>query len=508
MAPFVRKVKTASGATAVQIAKKQGGVRTIVEHIGSAHTEAELTVLMSIAREKIHAGQQAFDLDALTPSKPQIASPTITSSRARVLWEVLEDAYARLGFAEALDGRAGAEVFQKLVLARLIEPTSKADTIRVCGEIGVEPPALRTIWRVLARSIEENWRDTITAAAYQHAARQGPLTVCLYDVTTLYFEAEYEDEFRKVGMSKERRVDPQILVGLLVTGDGFPLEMHTFTGNTAETLTLIPVLNKFRERHHMEELVVVADAGMLSASNLNQLEDAGYRFIVGSRISKAPYDLAAHFERHGDYFKDGQTLESARVMGVGRNARERRVVYHYSWKREKRDNRTLNKQIERAEKVAAGKTPLKKDRFVSLSGKKPGVDWGLVERARSLLGLKGYVTNISTDILTGHEIVAAYHDLFQVERSFRMAKTDLRARPMFHHQRDSIEAHLTIVFAALAIARDLQEVTGVSIRKLVRALKPLRDVTVSVGGQELTAVTPPTGDAQLIIEALGTRSGH
>ncbi|WBL19816.1 IS1634 family transposase [Citricoccus sp. NR2] len=236
-------------------------------------------------------------------------------------------------------------MFQKLVLARLVEPTSKADTIRVLEELGVHAPSLRTIWRSLAESISQDWRDGFSRAAYAHAlttAGSTSLSVVLYDVTTLYFEAADEDELRKVGMSKERRVDPQIVVGLLVDRDGFPLEIHCFEGNKAETLTLVPVLRSFQERHQVKDLVVVADAGMLSAGNLNALEDAGFSSIVGSKIAKAPYDLAAHFERYGTYFADGQVLESSRSMGTGAHARDRREVYHYSFKREKRDNYTLN----------------------------------------------------------------------------------------------------------------------------------------------------------------------
>jgi hypothetical protein len=183
----------------------------------------------------------------------------------------------------------------------------------------------------------------------------------MYDVTTLHFEVTDEDEgpegLRKVGMSKEHRVDPQVQVGLLVDRSGFPLEVHCFEGNTAETSTLLPVLNGFLERHKATDLVVVADAGMLSARNLNAIEDAQLSFIVGSRISKAPYDLAAHFERHGNAFDDGQFLESTRVMGSGKAARARRVVYHYLFARHKRDDRAINAMVDRAEKVAAGPIP-------------------------------------------------------------------------------------------------------------------------------------------------------
>jgi transposase len=329
----------------------------------------------------------------------------------------------------------------------------------------------------------------------------------LYDCTTLYFETDTEDELRRVGMSKERRVDPQIQVGLLVDPAGFPLEVHCFEGNTAETNTLIPVLEAFQQRHGVTDMVVVADAGMLSAANLNALEDAGFGFIVGSRISKAPYDLAEHFERHGDYFTDGQILESARVMGTGRAARQRRVVYQWSFKRHKRDNRAINKMVERAEKVADGTRRPKKDRFVKIDGAHRGVDWDLVERARQLAGLKGYVTNIAPEVMAGQAVISAYHDLWQVERSFRMTKSDLRARPVFHHQREAIEAHLTIVFAALAISRHLQDTTGVSIKKFVRTLRTVRSATIKVNGQTLTLDPEIPPQARELLTALGYE-GH
>jgi hypothetical protein len=184
-------------------------------------------------------------------------------------------------------------------------------------------------------------------------------------------------------------VDPKVQVGLLVDPGGFPLEVHLFEGNKAETTTLVPVLHQFQSRHGIADMVVAADAGMLSAANPNALEDAGFSFIGGSRISKTAYDLAEHFERHGNHFTDGLTLGSVRTMGTGANARDRRVACQYSCPREKRDNHIPGKKIEGAEKGAAGNRPLKKDRFVTLTGKKPGVGWGLVERARQLLGLEG-----------------------------------------------------------------------------------------------------------------------
>ncbi|AVM00703.1 IS1634 family transposase [Gordonia iterans] len=501
MGLFVRKVRTASGATAVQIVSKERGVRRIVEHIGSAHSPEELAVLLEVADTKLHAGQLAFDLSALAPAKVP-AVPEVAGSQSRVLWKVLEQGYRDLGF-----DKIGTDAFKQLVLARIVEPTSKADTIRVLAELGVPSPSLRTIWRTLTRSVSEDWRTQLASAALGHVTAGGALSVVMYDVTTLYFEAENEETFRKVGMSKERRVDPQILVGMLVDPTGFPLEVHSFAGNRAETSTLLPVLTRFRERHHGADVVVVADAGMLSAANLNALQEAGFDFIVGSRTGSAPRDLAEHYERRGTYLRDGQTIETKRTMGTGAHARTRRVVWHYSRKRERRDNITLNKQIERAQDIADGRRRPKKDRFVAL-GNQPGVNWDAVDKARSYLGLKGYVTSLSKDTLSGEQVVAAYHDLFRVEESFRMAKSDLRARPMFHHQRDSIEAHLTIVFAALAVTRHLTDTTGYSIKRIITTLRPVRDVMIRVRGQHVMAETPLDGTAAYIIAKLHASTGH
>jgi hypothetical protein len=194
---FVRKVTTATGAIAVQIAHTKRGAQTIVKHVGSAHGEAELAVLVQIARDDLSAGQQAFDLDALTPTAPGAGRAVITASRSQVLWGVLSDAYARLGF-----DTVGDAVFKQLVLARLVEPTFKADTIRVLGDLGLPSLSLRTIWRTLARCVERDWRDLVSTAAYAHAAAGSGLSLVLYDVTTLYFEAENEDGLRKVGESQ------------------------------------------------------------------------------------------------------------------------------------------------------------------------------------------------------------------------------------------------------------------------------------------------------------------
>jgi Transposase DDE domain len=514
---FVRKVRTASGATAVQIAERQGGRDQVLEHLGSAHTEAELAALVAAARRKMYPGQGELDL---TAGAVPAGQAVITGKSSAVLWHVLSGAYARLRF-----DAVGDEAFRQLVLARIVEPTSKADSLRVLDEIGVAHASLRTVFRSLARCAERGYRDVVATACFEHAASGGDLTLCLYDVTTLYFEAEKEDELRKVGYSKERRVDPQVVVGLLVDRAGFPLEIGCYEGNKAETTTIVPVVQAFQARHSLADMVVVADAGMLSGSNLKELDEAGLRFIVGSRVTKAPADLASHFRWHGDAFTDGQVIDTLtpRVASTAArsdndvtkraepvwdpavHARSWRAVWAYSRKRAVRDGKTLTLQENRAKAVVAGEKSARPPRFVTVTNGSQTLDQASLARARRLVGLKGYVTNIPADLMPAGEVIASYHDLWQIEASFRMSKTDLRARPIFHHTREAIEAHLTVVFAALAVARYLQNATGLSIKKIVRTLRPLQEISVRIAGHNHTAADPLTDAARDIITATGTQ---
>ena len=204
---------------------------------------------------------------------------------SRLLYDILGAVYDWLGFDVVDDA-----VFRDLVIARIVEPTSKVDAARVLTDLGADTVSYRTIQRHLAKVNTGKYRDAIAAKCFTHAADRGGLSLLLYDVTTLYFEAENEDDLRKVGYSKERRVDPQIVVGLLVDRTGFPLEIGCFEGNTAETTTLVPIITTFADRHDLTDtpMVVAADAGMLSASNLTALDEAGLGFIVGSRSREGP----------------------------------------------------------------------------------------------------------------------------------------------------------------------------------------------------------------------------
>jgi hypothetical protein len=201
----------------------------------------------------------------------------ITSSRMGHLWDALEHAYRVLGFEAA----AGDPVFRGLVLARIIEPTSKLDSARVLEEVGVSAPAYRTVTRRLPVFAQEDFRRKLAAVCARQAGL-GPASLVLYDVSTLYFETDAGDGFREPGFSKERRLEPQITIGLLTDHTGFPLMVEAFEGNKAETLTMIPTIQAFMAAHGLPDVTIVADAGMVSEANKKAIEAAGLSFIIGS----------------------------------------------------------------------------------------------------------------------------------------------------------------------------------------------------------------------------------
>jgi len=502
----------------VQIAEYDGGRRTIVAHVGSAHTEAELGILLERAREMLaDPAQGSFDL-GIEPAAPQArlvtpparpalfdaepsggapaaaGPPRVVSTDSRLLFQALDGVFGDLGF-----GALGDDVFRDLVLARVVEPTSILDAGRVLADLGRKAASDKTMRRTLARCADRGYRDKIAGLCFAHVLASGDISLVLYDVTTLYFEAGKEDGLRKAGYSKERRAGPQIVAGLLVDRHGFPLEIGCFEGNQAEKLTILPVIRQFQARHGIEAMVVVADAGMLPAGNLAGLDEAGPGFIAGSRVTKAPVDLESHFRWHGDAFSDGQVIDTL-TPKTGKNRdndpalraepawdrkdhpKSWRAVWAFSAKRFARDNRTLTAQENRARDVISGAKSARTPRFVKNAGGTPALDEKALARARRLAGLKGHVTNIPVSVMPPAEVISRYHDLWHVEQSFRMSKTDLAARPMFVRKRDAIEAHLTIVFTALAVARETQNRTGLAIRNVIRQLRPLRSATIAVNG--------------------------
>jgi Transposase DDE domain len=487
---YVRTVKTSSGATAVQIVHSSRRGSRKIEHLGSAHDEQELEALKVVAAHRLIGGQDEFDLglDAVAAAGPL----PITSTRMGHLWEALCRAYESLGFETATGGDV---VFRDLVLARIIEPTSKLDSLRVLKEVGVTSASYRTLTRRLKVYAADSWRQQVAAACAKHAAL-GPASLVLYDVTTLYFETHEGDGFREPGFSKERRLEPQITVGLLTDAAGFPLMIEAFEGNKAETHTMLPTIRSFMAAHDLTDVTIVADAGMVSEANRNAIEDAKLSFIIGAKMPEVPYKVSAWRKAHpGKQIPDGHVFTQPWPAGEKERAQGRRdkvTYYRYKADSARRSLHGIDTQIAKAERAVAGQEPVKRNRFIKLTGGEKTINRDLETKARALAGLKAYITNIEHP--TPEFVIGSYHQLWHIEKSFRMSKHDLRARPIYHRKRDSIEAHLSVVFAALAVTRLIEDCTGWSIKKFVRTTRRYRTVEIRAGNQTLTAQDPLPAD--------------
>lgn len=509
VAPHVRTVKTSSGATAVQIVYSNRRGSREIEHIGSAHSDAEVQVLKTVARDRLRAGQGELELEfdqlgGAGGSPVSLGSLPIRSSRMAVLGDALAGVYALLGFDAAA---GGDEVFRALVLARIIEPTSKLDSLRVLSEAGLACSSYRTIKRRLPIYATEDFRQRLSGACADRAGL-GPASLVLYDVSTLYFETDHGDGFREPGFSKERRLEPQITIGLLTDHTGFPLMLNAFEGNKGETLTMIPTIRSFMTAHDLPDVIVVADAGMVSAANQQGIEDAGLSFIIGMRILQEPYLVGAWRAAHpGQDIPDGQVFIQPWPAGPGEQRRDHMRYYRYRGDYARRTLKNIDEQISKAEKTIAGQAAIKRNRFVRLSGGSKSVNRALEAKARSVAGIKGYVTNLDPVVADADFVIGAYHQLFQIEKSFRMSKHDLAARPIYHHKRDSIEAHLSIVFAALAISRYVEAETGWSIRRFVRTARRYRTIEIAVGNHTITAADPLPDDLANALKQLNSQGG-
>lgn len=498
MSPYIRTVTTASGAIAVQIVHSEKRGSKSLTHIGSAHTPEDLALLRAQAQRLLSGDQISLDLgiDTTPAGTGTHHDPVpVTSEKAGHLIDAIEHAYTTLGLDDAA---GGDEVFRNLVIARLVQPGSKLDSVETLAEIGIPSASYPTINRRLPVYATASFRDRLTHACATHAGI-GPGVLVLYDVTTLYFETDEADEFRKPGFSKERRLEPQITVGLLSDAAGFPLSVGAFEGNMAETRTMLPMISRFRQSFGVDDITIVADAGMFSAANKKAIVDAGLHYILGTKFKDIPDPVATWRTDHpGQEYTDKQIWVDAHRAQPGQGGVPHSVTYYqYSWDRARRTLKGIEEQVTKAQKAVAGKIPVKRNRFVDLKAPNKQVNWALVEKNKALAGIKGYETSRAD--LSPEQIIGAYRRLLKIEKAFRMSKSDLKARPIYHRKRDSIEAHLTVVMAAMAAGHLLEERSGLSIKRLVRTLRKYRTFQLNVAGHTIHAASPlPDEVADLI----------
>lgn len=451
---FFRKKKNASGSTSVQIISKASGKYKVVKTIGSATLSSDIDALTFRAKQEIeNLSRQpklfGFDDDKVIES----AFETLENSSIRTVGPemVFGKIFDHIGFNVIQQ-----EMFRHLVIARLSFPLSKLKTAEYLYRYQRISHDVNSIYRFLDK-LNNQLKSQIEQICYKHTYKvlKGNISVVFYDLTTLYFEASDEDDLRKTGFSKEgKHHKPQIYIGLLVGLGGYAIGYDIFEGNTYEGHTLIPFLERIRAKFNLDKPIVIADSGLLSNKNIEQLQKQGYEYIIGARIKNEPKDIKAKII--------GKTYADKDTITIVKNSLTKLIV-QFSETRAAKDAYNRKKGLTRLEnKVKTGKLTKASlnnkgyNKYLKISGEvNIEVDYQKYHQDTVWDGIKGYITNTR---LTDKQVIENYGNLWHIERAFRMSKTDLRIRPIYHRVRDRIEAHICISFTAYCIYKELERV--------------------------------------------------
>jgi len=451
---FVRRKRNQSGTTSVQVIDKSRGYQ-VVKTVGSAREPEEVERLVELGKRFIARQSKQYSLFPKDQHSHAVVLDFIqTLTNASIGTIGPELIFGRL-FDEIGFGVIPEPLFRDIVVTRLVYPTSKLKTVDYLYRYQGKTVSPQSIYRFLDR-LNERYSRQAQEVAYRHSKKiLKQISVVFYDMTSLYFEAEDEDDLRKIGFSKDGKFrSPQIMLGLLVGKQGYPIGYDIFEGNTFEGKTLMPVLQRIQQQYRFGKPVVVADAAMLSHVNLEALNRQKYPFIVAARIRNETQTMQEEILQRCSGLQNGQSVVIEHDRGC-------RLIVSYSAKRARKDAHNRERGLARLRKrISSGQLTKEHlnnrgyNKFLKLTGKVAvEIDEPRIEQAARWDGLKGYVTNTA---LPPDEIIDNYGQLWQIERAFRISKTDLRIRPMYHRRRRRIEAHVLVAFVAYTIYKELE----------------------------------------------------
>jgi transposase len=459
-----REVKTGSGKTAVQVYYLHNRKRVIVKHLGSAMTNEELDDLRQQAQQFIE------DYSCQTSLFPSLKFGTYSYLEQyecigfyyRFFYDAIQRLIAQIGFEELT-----SNLFKDLVTIRIIDPASKLRSIELIeAYFGIQHR--RQNYYKEAKKWISLKNQVLEKVNYFAQKEYGfDYSLLFYDVTTLYFETFEGDELRKTGFSKDSKSQqPQILVGLMVSKEGFPLAFDIFPGNTFEGHTILPVVKAFIQKNNVKRFTVVADAAMISTDNIKELKAEGIHYIVGARLGNLPQAI---FEEINAKIKreDGKTIRLHTDKG--------HLICGFSNARYRKDKYEMEKQILKAQTIIKSPSKNTKAKFVKTHNEELKLNEDLIQKTTKLLGIKGYYTDLNEQDLPSNKVIERYHELYKVEQAFRVAKSDLETRPIFHFKEDPIKLHLLICFLALVISKHIEIKTGLSIRRFNTEAKKVTD---------------------------------
>lgn len=478
---FVRKKVNASGVVSVQVIDKSKGRYQVIKTIGSssAATEIESLYLAGKAWIESHLGQTDMFHQAEQAQEEKQAVEYLFSNIENILINgtqlILEKVFKSIGFDQL-----GDDVLKQLVIARLGQPLSKAATVAYLKDYFDEDLHYQKIFRYMDK-LHNTRQEEVERISVAHTRKilGDKIGLMFYDVTTLYFETDQSDDLRERGFSKDgKHAQPQIVLGLLVSKDGYPLSYSIFNGAQYEGRTMLPIVEDFVTRFKLDDFVIVADSGLMNKKNKELLDSAGYKYILGARIKNESGKVKNWILSLN---KSDGLFHEKKINGL-------RLIVGYSSKRAKKDKYNRDKGIKRLE-TAYKSGKVTKDninkrgynKFLEISQDvKVVISKEKISEDERWDGLKGYVTN--TD-LPASEVYDQYNGLWVVEKAFRVTKGTIELRPMFHFTPKRIEAHITICFVAFKVYKELERVLklkqiNLSVDKVLSIAKTITTIKV------------------------------
>lgn len=468
---FVRKKPNKSGKISVQVINKIKGKYKVAKTIGSSSIETEVEKLVALGEEWIINYKGSLEIpfndeERIAESVLESVESITVSGTELLLDRIFND----IGFNVIND-----DIFRWLVYSRICFPASKLKTCDYLNTYHGLEFHVQDLYRYMDK-LYNNYKETVQLISFEHTRKilGGSINIVFYDVTTLYFEVDQEDDLRKTGFSKEgKHQNPQIVLGLLVGLEGYPLAYEIFEGNKFEGHTMIPVIEAFRKKYNLPTPIVVADSGLLSKSNIQELRSNGYEFILGARL-KASSDkskqrvLALELENGESRLLDWEE-------GL-------KMVVSYSDKRAKKDRLNRDKGLRKLEKQLKtgklNKTHINNrgyNKYLKMEGEvKVSIDMEKFEKDGKWDGLKGYITNTN---LGKDEIIENYNNLWKIEKAFRITKNEIKVRPIFHYKQRRIEAHISIAFVAYKVYKELER----QLSEKGSKLSPQRAIEIAKG---------------------------
>ncbi len=455
---FIRKKKNRSGTTSIVVVEKRRGQFKELHTVGIARSEEEVAELVLEGRAwiKSHLGILEFDFDGPDRKEQELkVAQEMLNNVDSILLNgaklILDKVYDSIGF-----DRVGDDVLRHLVVARLCQPLSKMATVDYLKSHFDEDVDLSKIYRYLDK-LYNTQKEQVQRISVEHtfSILGGRVEMLFYDVTSLYFESFREDVLRTPGFSKDgKTAETQIILGLLVCENGYPLAYNIFNGAQYESYTMIPIIDDFKKRFGLDDFIIVADSGFMIKRNIDLLRSGKYNFIVGGRIKKYGEEVSEWIKSlpHEDGLYHERTL-----------ANGDRLIVTYSSNRASKDAYNRTKGVERLRKeYSTGKVTKDKinkrgySKFLQIENDVVvSINEDKIKEDEVWDGLKGYVTNTT---LPPHDVVSQYRGLWTVERAFRIGKSNLEMRPIFHFTERRIEAHVCLCFVAYKVYKELERI--------------------------------------------------